>query len=525
MNLNLPRLENENYTLDKFPFEGEYVSYVLRNYLIDGKSIINIDNEYFGDNYADTGKLCSVVLDYYGLISSDSSFDNKGIYSGQKLDDVVEFLDKQSDVRYKKIASGLANIEFFNNYSEEELGRILGERYNNAAEKTKIASLYLFGIEFAKLIEKNNYDYKKIYEYSNIPASNLDVELSKALRISKFVKLNDVPKVVEYVNKTNRNLKEIDNTGRVKGGNNYIYYGAPGCGKSFKIRKRCKDENFEMIRTTFYPDYTNGEFVGQIVPKIDDDGRINYVIKPGYFTSILFEAMLNPTKKYALVIEEINRGNASAIFGDIFQLLDRDDDGNSEFDITNDLITEYFSKNGYILNKIIIPSNLSIMATMNTSDQNVYILDTAFKRRWKLEKISNEFDNSDYDTKLKSMLIPGSNSVTWKDFIDKINSKIFEKNSYGVNAEDKQIGKYFVGLNDLVEKSKIEDVDVVSTAKKSFAEKVLMYLWEDVTKLNHEAWFNPKYRTLDNLLLAFKTENLKVFNGIFDESVEDDNNE
>lgn len=112
------------------------------------------------------------------------------------------------------------------------------------------------------------------------------------------------------------------------------------------------------------------------------------------------------------------------------------------------------------------------------------------------------------------MLIPGSDIVTWEMFVDKINKQIFAKNSHGINAEDKQIGKYFVGVNELVNPN-VEEYDNLETAKRAFAEKVLMYLWEDVTKLNHETWFNPKYKTLDELLIGFDKENLKIFNDLF----------
>lgn len=528
MNLNLPMLENRIDNINALPFDKKYISYVLRKYLIDGKAAVNIDQEYFPNGYNNTGILASTVLNSFGLVSSTNTFDNKGIYNGTSLETIVTFLNQQ-DGKYKKIAAALAKVEFVQHYSEQELGALLGKIYNNAEEKTKISSLYLFGIKYASLIEKNNYNYKNIIEYANIPAS-LEVELSKAMRISKYVTVNEMPKIIAETNIATEDLKEIDDTNRVTGGTNVIYYGAPGCGKSYKVKNICKNERFDFVRTTFYPDYTNGEFVGLVVPKVDKNGKISYEIEPGYFTKILFDAMINPTRKYCLVIEEINRGNASAIFGDVFQLLDRKKDGSSEFEISNDLIIQYFNNNGYKLkdNKISIPSNLWLMATMNTSDQNVYTLDTAFKRRWKLEKISNKFDeNDEYDKKLEAMLIPGSDDITWKKFIETINEEIFEKNAYGVNAEDKQIGKYFVGTDDLINSDgTTEAYDNIDDAKKAFAEKVLMYLWDDVAKLNREAWFNPKYKTLDDLLVGFGNENLKVFNDLFIISEEDtDNNE
>ncbi len=528
MNLNLPMLENRIDNTDALPFNKRYISYVLKEYLIEGKAAINIDQEYFPNGYNNTGVLASIVLNSYGLISSTNTFNNKGIYNDVSLEDVVTFLN-QHDEKYQKIAAGLAKIEYIPNYTEQELGELLGNRYNNAEEKTKILSLYLFGIQYADLIEKNNYNYKNIVEYANIPSS-LDVELSKAMKISKYVTVNDMPKIIEENNTVLNELKEIDNTNRVTGGTNVIYYGAPGCGKSYKVRNICQTEGFDCITTTFYSDYTNGEFVGLVVPKVDQNGKISYKIEPGYFTKILFDALTNPTKKYCLVIEEINRGNASAIFGDVFQLLDRKDDGSGEFEISNDIIKQYFNNEGYKLknDKVSIPSNLWIMATMNTSDQNVYTLDTAFKRRWKLKKISNKFDETDeYDKKLGAMLIPGSDNVTWKKFIETINEEIFEKNAYGVNAEDKQIGKYFVGKEDLINSDGTTELyDNINDVKKEFAEKVLMYLWDDVAKLNREAWFNPKYKTLDDLLVGFENENLKVFNDLFIITEKDtDNNE
>ena len=524
MNLNLPMLENQMDNTNALPFTKEFISYVLRKYLIEGEAIINIEQKYFSNGYNNTGILASQVLNAFGLISSTNAFDNKGIYNGTSIEDVFAFLNQQNE-KYRKIAAGLAQVQYIPNYTEQELGALLGKIYNNAEENTKILSLYLFGIKFADLIAKNNYNYKNIVEIANIPSS-LDVELSKAMKISQYVTINKMPKVIEEKNIVQNDLKEIDNTNRVTGGTNVIYYGAPGCGKSYKVKNICENEGFDYVRTIFYPDYTNGEFVGLVAPKVDKNGKISYEIEPGYFTKILFDALLNPTQKYCLVIEEINRGNASAIFGDVFQLLDRKKDGSSEFEISNDLIKQYFNNKGYKLDndKVSLPSNLWIIATMNTSDQNVYTLDTAFKRRWKLEKISNKFDeNNEYDKTLEAMLIPGSKDVTWKKFIETINEEIFEKNAYGVNAEDKQIGKYFVGPEDLI-KNDGTLYDNINDIKKSFAEKVLMYLWDDVAKLNRELWFNPKYKTLDDLLIGFEKENLKVFNDLFITTEEDTNN-
>ncbi len=156
-----------------------------------------------------------------------------------------------------------------------------------------------------------------------------------------------------------------------------IYYGVPGCGKSNKIFEALKDvPDFNKIRTIFHPEYTNADFIGQILPKSDGE-KISYQFTPGPFTEILARAYQKPEEHFYLVIEEINRGNAAAIFGDVFQLLDRDDSGKSQYPVHNKDLCEHLQKD-----EIRLPANLSIIATMNTSDQNVFTLDNAFQRRF-----------------------------------------------------------------------------------------------------------------------------------------------
>ena len=180
---------------------------------------------------------------------------------------------------------------------------------------------------------------------------------------------------------------------RISTGCNVLLYGVPGSGKSWTIEHEyCKPESV-VERLVFHPDYTYSDFIGQILPTVAEDGQVSYKFTPGPFTNILREAYNNPGKEYILIIEEINRGNAPAIFGEVFQLLDRkveirdiDDDGypigTSEYGITNMNIAEEMYGKDRKTEKVRIPSNLSIIGTMNTSDQNVFTLDTAFQRRW-----------------------------------------------------------------------------------------------------------------------------------------------
>ena len=194
---------------------------------------------------------------------------------------------------------------------------------------------------------------------------------------------------------TNTDVIEVDENKRVKGGENVILYGVPGAGKSHTIKNEyCKDD-ICVERLVFHPDYTYSDFVGQILPHVADDGLVGYEFAPGPFTKLLRKAYIDPEKRYFLVIEEVNRGNAPAIFGDIFQLLDRDGDGNSQYEITNADIAKAVYKNES--HKVSIPSNMSILCTMNTSDQNVFTLDTAFQRRWNMRLIKNKFGGDEQE--------------------------------------------------------------------------------------------------------------------------------
>ena len=311
----------------------------------------------------------------------------------------------------------------------------------------------------------------------------------------------------------------VDSAERVTGAFNKIYYGVPGCGKSYCVNAEFNDKEYKIIRTTFHPEYTNADFIGQIVPRLHrlSDGKtvVSYDFNEGAFTKALKYALSHCTEKVVLIIEEINRGNASAIFGDIFQLLDRDENGNSKYSINNETLIDYLNGDreyDFSLENIIIPSNLWIIGTMNTSDQNVFTLDTAFKRRWSMEYIPNEFADNDYSRALKDAKIPRTN-ITWGDFVRIINDKIADSDST-ICSEDKQLGVYFVTLKEIQN-------------EKEFAEKILSYLWEDVAKIDLEDWFGNIKRYGD-LLSAYEKSNIKVFNKIFDgysNDIEGNNNE
>ena len=303
-----------------------------------------------------------------------------------------------------------------------------------------------------------------------------------------------------------------------------IYYGAPGTGKSFKINKDLKDQI--IYRTTFHPDTDYATFVGCYKPDMDKDNNIIYSFIPQIFIKAYLRAweeyikgtnrpksltseekdVLNKEgEKYNhvyLVIEEINRGGCAQIFGDIFQLLDRDDNGWSQYviipdqDIAKYLKDKAFPKKSVCFNDykkrikkyyeerdknkenvfkvkieenenyLSLPPNFHIWATMNTSDQSLFPMDSAFKRRWDWEYVPI---NPKLEEVKDLKILVKNNEYGYPDFLNKINSKI----KSDLKSADKQIGEFFV-------RSKGENVITF----KDFRDKILFYLFNDVFKDN-----------------------------------------
>ncbi|HBD68834.1 MAG TPA: hypothetical protein DC014_06125 [Treponema sp.] len=302
-----------------------------------------------------------------------------------------------------------------------------------------------------------------------------------------------------------------------------IYYGVPGSGKSHKIDEKTKDlPDEQKMRVVFHPEYTNADFVGQILPVQTENG-LEYPFKAGPFTRILKRALKNPDRPYYLIIEEINRGNAAAIFGDLFQLLDRGSDGWSSYSIENLDINAFIrSENERYSEKtppttkqignieytentsIRLPPNLSLFATMNTSDQNVFTLDNAFQRRWKMELVENKFEGEVGKKQEKATITVNNQSITWKDFQETINAVIGEKSNEGglSSMEDKRLGCWFIKANS----GKID--------AKDFADKVLKYLWDDAFKFYHQEMFKGGIKNFEELHKAFLKEGFSVFSDV-----------
>ena len=308
-----------------------------------------------------------------------------------------------------------------------------------------------------------------------------------------------------------------------------IYYGVPGSGKSHKIEEITKSLPKEQtIRVVFHPEYTNADFVGQILPHVEN--TVDYRFKAGPFSRILKKAYENPTKPYFLVIEEINRGNAAAIFGDFFQLLDRDSDGWSSYSVENLDINAFIRSNDSTYTDkysdipttkeignttwtentgIRLPPNLSILASMNTSDQNVFTLDNAFQRRWDMKLVENTFEHEgasledvqNANIQKNAKITVANQTITWGNFQSKINEIIGNAaNESGFSSmEDKRLGCWFI-------KNEKGIIDI-----EKFANKVLKYLWDDAFKFNRTEFFGD-IKNFEDLKKDFASKGFSIFN-------------
>lgn len=291
-----------------------------------------------------------------------------------------------------------------------------------------------------------------------------------------------------------------------------IYYGVPGTGKSYTVNQMLeefypnRDERDEHCRRViFHPTYTYEDFIGSIKPLVTPDRPLDYLFIAGPFTVLLKDAFLHPAETYYLVIEEINRGNAPAIFGDLFQLLDRLPNGKSSYAIQNTNVITYLSRDPWLKNifyegKIWLPANFNILATMNTADENIFVLDNAFKRRFSLEYMPIQFtqipqdwaesyeifqgitplDSLFHNTPLGNYSLQlardGNLNRDWPTFARLVNKIIDMQNKQKITAtqtklskipDNKKLGPFFISKEELA-------------SRETFINKVIFYLKQDV---------------------------------------------
>lgn len=315
---------------------------------------------------------------------------------------------------------------------------------------------------------------------------------------------------------------------------NRIVFGAPGTGKSFGLKKDCdnllKDTEGSYERVTFHPDYSYSQFVGTYKPVMDIDGKsIKYDFVPGPFMRVYVEALRsgrtdNP-QPHLLLIEEINRAKVAAVFGDVFQLLDRDAAGVSEYEIqASEDIRRYLADklggNPDNYQKIRIPNNMFIWSTMNSADQGVFPMDTAFKRRWNFEYLGIN-KNEDQISGIGKIKLAGSDeTVEWNILRRAINAKMSSE-QFKIN-EDKLMGPFFLSKKIIASD---ENGMIINSDKfvDAFKSKVIMYLYEDAVKQGKHRFFDgcdsSKYSSVCD---AFDKLGMGIFGANFKENFYDE---
>lgn len=278
-------------------------------------------------------------------------------------------------------------------------------------------------------------------------------------------------------------LEEREQGPRETGGENILFYGAPGTGKSHDVWEMVGDN--PSFATVFHPDMQNSDFAGTLKPRSDGMGGVGYAFSPGQFARAVACAWENPSMKVFLVIEELNRAVAAAVFGELFQLLDRKSDGSGryEVDYPSPEFADWFEeKTGLVRERLSLPSNLWILATMNSADQGVYPLDTAFRRRWRQRYLPLDYSKAP-EIDLQYATDTGIVTSDWRRFVKALNNFLVSKLEV---EEDRLIGPRFLDEQDL--------------SNGQIPSKLLNYLWDDL--LRHHGridLFDEKIRTYGEL--------------------------
>ena len=459
----------------------------------------------------------------------------------------------QNNIHY--LLGGQSSSIYFQNGIRETATSVVRSKRAAQADQIQVSMLNLDGADFVafrRMVHTGSFliilKVKSVFQYEAFGVKDVDGAPLIPLNNSFFkIATNTAVRVGSAY------TPYFDTVDRISTGKNVLLYGVPGSGKSWTIEHEYIKPGSQVERLVFHPDYTYSDFVGQILPCVAENGQVSYEFTPGPFTNILRDAYLNPKVEYILVIEEINRGNAPAIFGEIFQLLDRkvEEDssnndypiGTSEYGITNANIAKIVY--GDPTHKVRIPSNLSIIGTMNTSDQNVFTLDTAFQRRWQMRLIENNFGNVDRRFAEYPIL---DTTVSWEKFCTEINKIIVGNGARTTSSEDKRLGAYFIHKSDLAfddnmgdlrdgtydllrkkesmetiteeEKVQLATIRSAMMQNRRFPEKVIKYLWDDAFKFNQEAVFDKaQYQSLEDVIHAFLYSSGRDRMNIFSESV------
>lgn len=462
------------------------------------------------------------------------------LYISSKLDENSDSIRKDFRIfpaifLYKILLEiGISTGEYKISYDEYLYFVSTQPKYNNyldALLMIKLSREEKFNFESLK-DEKSKFDNrlkKALEQLDTLTITNNSIELNMEYlehveNVVKNIKNYEKLQEENYYKFLSTKLKNIEENGKketLKSNLSIpyqrIYFGAPGTGKSYLLNKEVGELGYKYERVTFHPNYMYGNFIGTFKPfpkKIGDKEEITYKYVPGVLLRLLIDAFKNPEENYMLVIEEINRANTAAVFGDFFQLLDRNEDGESQYPIsTSEELREYLKekfeeenlikdKLGNNFEKIYLPKNLYIWATMNSSDQGSMPLDTAFKRRWNFKYIG--IDEGEEGVKEKHSFKVANKKYLWNDFRKKLNEELLKNCNV---PEDKLLGPYFIDKGTLDSSTEEELTEIIKN-------KVLMYLYEDIGKMYRNILFSHEVKTYSELCSMFSEDINKAFKNI-----------
>lgn len=430
----------------------------------------------------------------------------------------VEIQDEDSEERNKRLFRYWMRLQV-----KPEWDSDAGNSYN---EKT--IDSYIRYIETTPLpmVEEHSVFYTTDIGQINIAMNELEKESENNGGQRRAVK-----KYIQYlIDSEDDYMKPIYNTDiDADYERNRIVFGAPGTGKSFELKNDCHklmmDTAGTYERVTFHPDYSYSQFVGTYKPVMDmDEKSIRYDFVPDPFMRIYVDALKSgrteAPQPHLLLIEEINRAKVAAVFGDVFQLLDRDDDGVSEYEIqASEDVRKYLasklggSPDNY--RKIKIPNNMFIWATMNSADQGVFPMDTAFKRRWNFEYLGIN-ENEEKIAAIGNIKLARTDEViNWNTLRKAINAKM-SSDEFRIN-EDKLIGPFFLSKK-IIMSDELGMIVNQDRFVKAFKSKVIMYLYEDAVKQKKHNFFDgcdsSKYSSVCD---AFDEKGIGIFGDTFKE--------
>ena len=518
---NLGNIENEEYEQAYIKFKDDFAPEILENltdidilntiFIHDGDKNTLCSQLEFSDDYKFAGSISGGSAHKYSLFkhsktqqwTAGAAKNSKNVNESEAIEIAKKIRDAIVNGAHLIEQSELSDV---NDYIqlENELGEIFS---NCSASHTNMWIHKYYALIFPEKFPVVHWDKMKkefLQTFNIVPEDwyyALDgqlVLLTKKAGVKGYSLFKD--EILDLF-KSNKSPFESDFK------RNLIYFGAPGTGKSYNLNEDKNDllENYEnnYERVTFHPDYSYANFVGTYKP-VPENGSITYKYVPGPFMRILKKALNNPNKPYLLIIEEINRANVAAVFGDVFQLLDRNEENISDYDIaTSEDMKSFIAKD-----KIVLPQNLFIWATMNSADQGVFPMDTAFKRRWNFKYFS--INNNEELIENTHTTVNGK-EVNWNTLRKQINDELL---SYKIN-EDKLMGPFFA-FNEFMNQEIPEE-----TFKDIFKNKIIMYLFEDAARAKRNDLFSgaktKDYVTYSEICEAFDKIGLKIFNFISDD--------